>query len=161
VSTWPTRVAGLLLVLLAMPLVFAAFAVYFYGVMFLGTCSPGAPVCRNATPIYPLLGLLGIAAGVIHGAIGIGVLLRRRRAMIAGLLVSVVGVILALNASLTAFKPIGSIRDDDLGQMVPVYDTGKVWTAAAVVPYGVSLVILAAAVGRGARRPQREVSPSP
>jgi hypothetical protein len=139
-----TRVAGLLLVLIALPIAFYGLASFLYALIWVSTgpCAPTAPVCRSPGVGGLVVGGVVLTVAVMQFVIGIGVVRKRRREMIAGLVVSIVGVIGTANVALTAFKPLGYDALDGGPEMVPFYNTTSIAIAAGVVPYAMVAVIL-------------------
>ena len=144
------------MLLLAIPIALVGLGWFWYGfVSFLmGPCGPNAPVCRSPGPIVLIFSVAVIALSVIHGLVGAGILKDQFGAILAGLFVSIAGVIVAASYAMTAFEPIGATRHETLG-MVPHYDNGRIAIATGVLPYGLALILLLVSVWRSAREASR------
>lgn len=152
-------VAGLILLLLAVP-IFLFGLLWFVGsvgvFLAVGPCLPDGVVCRTPPPVVIVLGAAVVVIGVMHAAVGVGILRNSFRAMVGGVLTSIGGLAVTASFAMTAFEPVGTIRHETLG-MVPHYDTGRLAIAAGLLPYALLLIILLVSL----RHSAREVTTSP
>ena len=147
--------AGLILLFLALP----AGSYGLYNIVFAVAlpCQPTAPICRGGGTGAIIIGAVAVGVAVVHASVGIGVMLHRRRAIFAGLALSLAGAVLTAYVALTALQPLGYTLNDEAGLFEPTYNQTSITIAAGVVPYSVALVLLAAYLMRA----RRDEQPSP
>lgn len=147
-----TRVAGLILLLIALPILLIGLGFLGYAIAFNDPCAPNAPVCRGPGPGGFILAALVLAIGVLHLVAGVGIWRRRRWAHVVGLVISVGGLLFALYLGQSAFTPI-SFADLDPTRpgLEPMSNNNLIAAVASALAYGFVAVVLLIGIRRGFR----------
>jgi uncharacterized membrane protein YeiB len=157
-----TRIAGSILLVMALPILFVGLSFLLYAIAFNDPCAPNAPVCRSSWPTGFLLAAVVLAAGVVHLVAGVGLWRRRRWAQAVGLIVSIGA--LAFSASLIESTfTVRSFSDVDPTRpgLEPNIDTnGRIATVAMALAYGVSTALLLLDMLRRRRPTELDAAPT-
>lgn len=148
-----TRLAGLMLLLAALPILFIGLWFLLYAIAFMEPCVPDAPICRSSWPTGFVLAALIIGVGIAHGAIGIGIIRRNRWAQVAGLVICIGALFYAAYLVQSAFTPISFIDlDPTRPGLEPMYNNNLIASILVALAYGSVAVVLLVGSRRGFRR---------